>query len=350
VKANFHKTIRRVLPALAVLALFVWGWSGANLSFNDSFELRGAAGALIGGHASYPYYGDGVPLGYAPPYVPLFIPLACLPWAWAVALVVAVAAVSAVLLLRRWANSARLPWWLVAVLFSLPVYSLVSDVEFSPVLGFAALSLAIWSAARKQWWLCGAMLALGLLRTTNAIPVVTALAGANITRPKDLFKICAGLSGVLLPLVAIATLWDRGWVGHYLTNLSQLSVPGLPHLIDLAWGRQYVWVLLAAVAALGAFIGIRNRDGFNEDHGSVALGISVWCTSTPLAYAGVFALPAVIRTALRQRVGEAAWVAAAMGWIALFLFSSVLVNDVVTLLLPLLAWPLLLQSVRSHGE
>src|SRR5258708_11606571 len=163
-------------------------------------NLRAAA-APLHGQSSYPGYGDGVNLGYAQQSTALLVPLAAIPLSLAEILTRLITLALIVGVVYGWARGpdGSVPAWAALFLFSIPVVSLLRLDQMMSVGGLAALSLAVWAQRKDLWLLAGVAVALGLARTTNALPILTILALAGWVRPPRLLNGAAGMAGGARP-------------------------------------------------------------------------------------------------------------------------------------------------------
>src|SRR5258708_10463221 len=211
-------------------------------------NLRAAA-APLHGQSSYPWYGDGVNLGYAQQSTALLLPLAAIP----VSLAEILTRLSTLALMAGviygWARGpdGSVPAWAALFLFSIRVVSLLRLDQMMSVGGLAALSLAVWAQRRDLWLLAGVAVALGLARTTNALPILTMLAVAGWGRPRRLLNGVAGMAVVLVPLTLVAQARDPHWVADYLHNVSIYNARGLVQLTPAIFGFAGPLGLEAAV-------------------------------------------------------------------------------------------------------
>src|SRR5258708_7075039 len=180
-------------------------------------NLRAAA-ALLHGQSSYPWYGDGVNLGYAQQYTALLLPLAAIPLSLAEILtrLITLALMPVAITGCARGPDGSVPAWAALFLFSIPVVSLLRLDQMMSVGGLAALSLAVWAQRRDLWLLAGVAVALGLARTTNALPILTILAVAGWGRPRRLLNGVAGMAGGLVPLTLVAQTRGPNRIADYL--------------------------------------------------------------------------------------------------------------------------------------
>jgi hypothetical protein len=291
---------------------------------HDVKPLVDAAKALVSGQGSYPYYGDSIPLGYAPPYVPLMVPLALLPRGLAYALSVLLCTAFTLVTLAAWARrDGELPGWFWAVVLSVPVFALVRIDQLMTAIGFAALSGAIFVQRRDRWWLSGALVALGLIRTANALPVMAMLVVGGWGRWNRLAQLAGGLLVVLVPLGAIATIWDAHWLQHYGHNLQVLPIVGPMKLIREQYGLTGTLLLQLGGCAAAAAIVLPSRGKPLElDRASLGLALSLVVSVVATFYPAIFVMPGLVRVAQRRGMSGVAWMAAFLPWLAILALAG----------------------------
>lgn len=296
---------------------------------HDVKPLLDAAAALLSGRGTYPYYGDSVALGYAPLYVPLFAPLALLPRGLAYAVSVLLCAALTLVTLAAWARrDGELPGWFWAVVLSVPVFALVRIDQLMTAIGFAALSGAIFAQRRDRWWVAGALVAVGLIRTANALPVMAMLVVGGWGRWDRLGRGAGGLLLVLAPLAAIATIWDPNWLQHYAHNLQVLPIVGPVKLVREQFGLAGT-VLLQLGGSLAAAAVVLPSRGKPLDLDRAALGIALSLLVSVVAtfYPAIFVIPGLLRVARRAGMSGVAWMAAFLPWLAILAMGAALLGS-----------------------
>ena len=295
---------------------------------HDVKPLLDAASALLSGRGAFPFYGDSVPLGYAPPYVALFTVLAWMPRGLAYALSVLTCAGLTVVTLGAWARrDGEVPGWFWAIALSLPVVALVRIDQLMSAVGLAAITAAIFAQRRGNWWLAGAMTGLALIRTANALPILAMLLVVAWNRPRNHALLLLGMGGVLVPLGAIATLWDGQWVQHYLHNLQVLPVVGPLKLVREGLGVGGTLGLQLGGCLVAAALGFPDRGRtVNLDRAAMALALTLVTAVLASFYPAVFVLPGIIQVAKRPGMAAVAWIAAFVPWLVILAFTSALLG------------------------
>ena len=282
-------------------------------------NLRAAA-ALLHGQSSYPWYGDGVNLGYAQQYTALLLPLAAIPLSLAEILTRLITLALMAGVIYGWARGpdGSVPAWAALFLFSIPVVSLLRLDQMMSVGGLAALSLAVWAQRRDLWLLAGVAVALGLARTTNALPILTILAVAGWGRPRRLLNGVAGMAVVLVPLTLVAQTWDPNWIADYLHNVSVYNAVGLVKLTRAIFGLAGPIGLEAAVCLAAILLAWPDRGRrLSLDRAALVLSLSVLSTIMSTYYVAIYALPALIRLARRSGFAALPWALAAVPWMVI---------------------------------
>jgi hypothetical protein len=315
-----------VLSAAGVLAFLLPHGTGEadQLSrLTGSWELQNqleSARSILQG-SWHQWYRAGNTTGYPPPYELLVLPLAALPdW---VAGIIGRCLVAGLLGLALWLwqegdRGVRHALW--PVLLSLPaLHAFVTDHLFSAI-GLFAVSLALWAQRRDRWYLVGAAVALGLIRFTNALPVIAMLLVGAWGRPKQILQAIAGGLVVVGPLAVVTTWLDPSWVSDYAYSLNAYPLAGWPRLAQSAGGVIGVGVLQLVVAAAAAWL-VRHRAGRPLDPDSSALGLALSIVSAPGEgpYTGIFTLPALARVGGRPGREALPWIASTAAWAALIL-------------------------------
>ena len=324
----------------------------------DFADTLGAATALVHGQPAYPWYGDDHLLGYAPPYVVVFAPLGLLPQevGLVVSWLLAVALIAAVVVGWARASGASIVWAL-PFLVSIPVVSLVRLDQLNSAVGLAALSLAIWAQRRDRWFLVGCAAALGLARTSNAVPIIAMLAVTGIGRPKELATAGLGFLALVVPAVVLAFIWDPHWVADYGHNLYIYPLSGPVKLFQVIFGSRGPVLLGGLVTLAAGWLAwpCRGRK-LDLDRAALGLAVSVVAAIVSTYYCAVFALPALIRLARRPGFAPVRWIVAAGPWVVVLLLAPILlspdaggiggvINNIV-LVLVLGTYPLLRPAAR----
>ena len=295
---------------------------------HDVKPLIDAATALLAGKGTYPYYGDSVALGYAPPYIPLLAPLALLPRGATYLISVLASAGLTVAALAAWARrDGGFPGWFWAVALALPVVTLVRIDQLMSAWGLAAATGAVFAQRRGHWWLAGALVGLALVRTANTLPILAMLLLCAWRNPRDHLGLIFGVASVMVPLCAIATWWDVNWVPHYLHNLQVLPIVGPVRAMRDAYGSAGPLGLQLVSTGAAVALAWPDRGGrLDLDHAAMALAITLLAAVMAGFYAAVFVLPALIRVALRPGLAAVAWMTAFVPWLVFLAFTTFLLG------------------------
>jgi hypothetical protein len=315
------------------------------------------AAALVAGHGAYPWFGDHFVLGYAPPFIVLFALFGFLSRDLAIFLSVALTVILAGGTVIAWAGSAhRVEPWVLALLVSAPLVSAVRVDQLMSAMGLAALSLAIWASRRDLWWLAGAAAALGLARTSNALPVVAMLLVSGWGRPRRLLEAAAGGALLLAPLAAVSFAWDANWIHDYAHNLSFYPIVGFARVArQMGGGAGDVGFVLAACGIAAAFVWRCRRRPLDLDRAAFGLATTAIFASQGGLFTGVFVLPAVARLARRPGFSGVAWLVSVAPWLVLLVLAPRILGthpedaNLLTLMVPMMVivcYPL----VRSLGS
>ena len=302
------------------------GWFAAREDLEPNLR---AAAALLHGHSSYPWYGDSVNLGYAQQYTAMLVPLAALPLDIAEMATRLISLALMVGVIYGWARGpgGEVPPWAVVFLFSLPVVSLLRLDQMMSVLGLAALSVAIWAQRRDLWFVAGLALAVGLSRTTNALPILTMVAISGWGRPRRLLRGLLGMGVVLVPLTIVAQVWDPNWVSDYLHNVSIYNAVGLVKLARALFGFPGPVALEALVCLGAALLAWRDRGRpLDLDRTALALSLGVLSTIISTYYVAIYALPALIRLARRPGFAALPWAATTAPWLVILICAPVILS------------------------
>jgi hypothetical protein len=289
----------------------------------------GAARALIHGQPAQPWFGDfnhSYPdthqnVGHAPQYVVLLAPLAVLPAALATSLARVVGLLLACASLIAWARMSMhsLPSWLWLFPLSAPVVTLVRLDQLMTAVGLAGLTFAVLMQRRDRWFLVGVGCALGLVRTTNALPLLAVILVAGWGRPRQLAVALLGAATFFAPLTLVVQLWDATWVRDYAHNLNMYALyqsPGVVKALRDTFGvAGQIGAAFAAAAAAAALVWRDRGRAIDPDRAALAMSISVVSTIVSAIYVAIFALPALIRVALRRHYTAVAAIAAAGPWV-----------------------------------
>jgi len=315
------------------------------------------AAALVHGHGAYPWFGDHFVLGYAPPFIVLFAPSGFLSRDLAIFLSVALTVFLGGGTVIAWAGSGhRVEPWLLALLVSAPLVAAVRVDQLMSAMGLAALCLAIWASRRDLWWLAGTAAALGLARTSNALPVVAMLLVSGWGRPRRLLEAAAGGALLLVPLVLVAFAWDANWIHDYAHNLSFYPIVGLARVARQLGGEggDVGFVLAGCGIAAASVWPCRGRP-LHLDRAAFGLATTSIFASQGGLFTGLFALPAVARLSLRPGFAGVAWLVAAVPWLVILVLAPRILGthsedtNLLTLLVPMMVivgYPL----VRSSGS
>jgi hypothetical protein len=264
--------------------------------------------------------------GYPLPFQLLFLPLGFLPGA-AVAVVGRIAYLAFVFVaLRLWnGGSSSVRGALLPVIASLPVAQGFASNHLLSASGFFALTIALWAQRRDRWWLCGAALALGLLRPANALPVAAMVLVGAWGRPDRLLRAMAAGLATLTPLVIAAFVLDPGWVQGYRSDVGLYPIAGLAQVVVLNWGPAGLIALQATVTGIAAWL-VRRSAGGALDSDKSALGLALSALSAPMEglYTGIFVLPALLRVGARDGYRLAPWLASGIAWIVVVASAPVL--------------------------
>ncbi|MHB8509037.1 MAG: glycosyltransferase 87 family protein [Candidatus Dormibacteria bacterium] len=295
----------------------------------DIAPIWHAAHALVTGGRAYPWYGDGQLLGYAPPYAVMFAPLGLIPFDLAAALSVLLAAALIVATVTAWSRAPgqRLPWWSIGLLLSYPVLHLVRLGQLQTALGVAALSLAVFAQRRGRSWLVGVALAVGMIRTPNAVPLVGMIVVALAPRPRQLVIVAGVVLAILVPLAMVAQHWDPTWVADWLHNLDIDQQVGLQRTIKGAFGLPGVAVLELVGVGVGVALGWGSRGKPMElDRAALALAAGVLLTHISGPYTACFILPAVCRLGQRVALSSVPIAFAVAPWVVVVLSAGALLG------------------------
>jgi Glycosyltransferase family 87 len=303
------------------------GWFAAREDLEPNLR---AATALAHGQSSYPWYGDSVILGYAPQYTVMLAPLAVLPLGIAEVVTRLLALVLIAAIVAAWARGpdGEVPTWALVFLVSLPVVSLLRLDQMMSVVGLAALTVAIWAQRRDRWLVVGLALAVGLSRTTNALPVLVMVVISAWGRPAQLLRAVAGIAVVIAPLTVMAYVWDPNWVADYLHNLSVYNLVGPVKLARALMGFSGPFLLEAVVCALAGLLAWRDRGrALDLDRAALALSLGVLSTIISTYYVAIYAMPALIRLAWRRGFRGLPWVVTAAPWVVILISAPVVLSS-----------------------
>ena len=309
-------TWRRALPGLSLavggavlLVVITSDQVGRLLPFNfgnrgaDFRALYAAAHSMVGLGGPNPYR-VSPPLFYPAPLVLPVAPLGFLDASTALAVARAVAALCLAGVVWGWRQATAGTPWSWALLLTLPAVSLVYLGQLPTALGLAAFSLAVAAQRAERWWLCGALVAIGLLRLGNAPPLLTMLAVGIGPRPRAAAWTTTGVLSVLIPLTLFATLWSPQWFSDYRVALGAYTFSGpVWAAAQQAAGLVGVAVLQVLAMALAVLV-VRRSLGrpLDLDRSALVIGLTTVSASFPAAYAAVFAIPALLRASRFRRL------------------------------------------------
>jgi hypothetical protein len=333
----------------------------------------GAANALVSGRPAAPWFGDfsgrgyrsDQTVGHAPQFVLLLAPLGLLPPGVAYLLARLLAALLTIGALLAWARGpdGRVPPWAWIFLFSIAVVTLVRLDQLMTAVGLAGLTLALLAQRRDRWFLVGVGCALGLVRTTNALPVVAMLLVALWGRPRQMSWAFLGGLAVLGPLTLLVQVWDPNWLRDYGHNLTLYPSVGPVALLRDAFGVAGSIGAAVVASILAAALVWRDRGrALDLDRASLGLAVGVAATIVSAAYVGIFAIPALIRVAMRPGLRAVAWVVTAIPWAVVIVTAPTLLSaspafnpdflSTMSLVMIVAAYPLLrrARSVEPQGQ
>ncbi|HEY0493002.1 MAG TPA: hypothetical protein VGD57_06005, partial [Candidatus Dormibacteraeota bacterium] len=180
---------------------------------------------------------------------------------------------------------------------------------------------------RERWWLVGVAAAFGMIRVANAIPVLVILLVSFWGKPRQL-AIAVG-SGLLAmaPLIALAFLWDRHWVGDYIDGIGAYPFNGSAKVASHSLGYPGLG-MLALLASLVALFLLRRNIGGRLDPGRAALAMGLTVLVAPLGglYCAIFVLPALVRLGMRPGFSMVHWIAAIVPWVMVLLLAPMLLS------------------------
>jgi hypothetical protein len=256
-------------------------------------------------------------MGYAPQYTIMLAPLGALPIGVALVLCWLITLGMLVAVLLLWLRGPTgIPTWGPLFLLSIAVFSTVRLNQMMSVIGLAGLSLAIWAQRRDRWWLVGVAGAVGLARTSNALPVLLMIAVTAWGRPRRLLEAVAGAATVLLPLTALSYLWDANWIADYAYNLSVYNLVGPVKLAHSFFGMAGTVGLEAVVCAVALALAWPCRGKpLDLDRAALGMALGVLAAVISTYYVAIFALPALIRVARRPGLAGVAWFVTAFPWL-----------------------------------
>lgn len=300
--------------------------------------------ALLHGQPFTGTLGRGVFISYPAPFIVLTSPLGILSHAGMVFAVRLACMLILMLVVSQWRGSAApMPFYAWALLASLPAVDLVNGGSVMSAFDLVCLSGAVWAQRRDRWWLVGVMLSLGLERPSNTLPIAAMLAMGAWGRPRKLAVAILAGGLVLIPLVVIATLWDRDWVHAYSSTLSAENMvsPFSPLVARLGLAGDLL--LVGAGTLLGIGLAWPDRGGpVATDRAALVLMLTIWLTNLHGPYIGIYALPAVVRLAQRPGLEGSAWIALLVPWIGVATLTRVLGSPVEIWVLWMAIPPLLL--------
>jgi hypothetical protein len=240
------------------------------------------------------------------------------------------------------------------------VFSAVRLNQMMSVIGLAGLSLAIWAQRRDRWYLVGVAGAIGLARTSNALPVLLMIAVTAWGRPRRLLEAILGAAALLLPLTALSYLWDRNWVADYAYNLSVYNLVGPVKLAHAFYGSVGTAGLeaLVCLAAMALAWPYRGKP-LDLDRAALGMALGVLAAVVSTYYVAIFAMPALIRVARRPAMSGVAWFTTAFPWLVIIAATPAIVDpnsnfptgDLTAMVLVLVActYPLL-RKAPGEGE
>jgi Glycosyltransferase family 87 len=295
--------------------------------FYDRFFITGKGASQV--------YGAGISNPWPPPLEVAFAPLSYLPWTMAHVVSIVLGAVLMVFTVVLWyhpwsaarAKLAAAPSGLWPMLLSAPVLAVIWIDQLPAVVGFAALSLALWAQRRDRWWLVGVAGAIGMIRVANAIPVLVILLLSFWGKPRQLGIAVGSALLAMAPLIAITYAWDPHWITDYIDGIAAYPFNGTAKVASHSLGYPGLG-LLALLATAAATWLIRRDIGGKLDPGRSGLAMAITVLVAPLGglYCGIFVLPALIRLGLRRGFWMVPWIAAVVPWVVILGLSPLLLG------------------------
>jgi hypothetical protein len=175
----------------------------------------------------------------------------------------------------------------------------------------------------------------------------------------------AFLGGLALlgPLTLLVQVWDPNWLRDYGHNLTLYPSVGPVALLRDAFGVAGSIGAAVVASILAAALVWRDRGrALDLDRASLGLAVGVAATIVSAAYVGIFAIPALIRVAMRPGLRAVAWVVTAIPWAVVIVTAPTLLSaspafnpdflSTMSLVMIVAAYPLLrrARSVEPQGQ